>query len=543
MNVELNSIIEQVSREQRIDKAALQEMLEQALLQAARRVFGAERRLETSFNEQTGNVDLIQVIRVVEQITDTANEITLEEAEEHGLPASLGEELLFQIHYLDEHKQLAKDQDERYGDILQLRTQRSQFGRIAAQTAKQVIIQRVREAERDNIYGQYINSKGTLMHGVVRRLDRGHIHVDIGGVDAILPTREQVSKESYRPGSRLQAYVLDVQRNAKGPQIVLSRSAPGLLIKLFEMEVPEIGEGIVRIEAAVREPGNRAKIAVSSQEPDVDPVGACVGMKGSRVQAVVQELQGEKIDIITYSENPATFVCNAIQPAEVSRVLIDDETFTMDLIVPDDQLSLAIGRRGQNVRLASQLTGWKLNIHSESRIRELENEAKEALMALDGVNPEHIDTLWRLGYRSLEHILQTGEEDLAAVPGISLSDAEFIKNGAKELLARKERGEDIRPRVPLPEGYDMEAEWARWPKQPEIPRSLFDRAVRVGLFTIDDLIAVENPENLARTLAIETDRAANLIFAAREARAASRQAAQSVREEHVSMASEHEAEP
>lgn len=536
MKVNLNHVIDQVAKDKGIERDALQETLEQAILQAAKKVFGQEREIEAQFNAEEGQVDLFQIVRVVEQVNDPYNEIDLAEAEEHGLDAEVGDELLFQIYYLDDDKKKAREQDERYGDILQLRAQRSQFGRIAAQTAKQVITQRIREAERDNVFGEYIDRKGELITGIVRRFERGNIIVDLGRAEAILPVREQVPRESYRPGDRIQAYVLDVQRNVKGPQIVLSRTAPGLLIKLFEMEVPEIYEGIVRIETAAREPGSRAKIAVSSRDPDVDPVGACVGMKGSRVQAVVQELRGEKIDIVPYSENPATFVCNAIQPAEVSRVLIDEETFTMELIVPDDQLSQAIGRRGQNVRLASQLTGWKIDIHSESKIRELEDEAREALIALDGVNPDHIDTLWRLGYRSLDHLIHSTDEELAAVPGITLEHAAFIKAGAQQLLTRKERGEDIRPRVPLPAGYSVEIEWSRWPQGAEgVTRQVFDRAVRVGLFTLEDIAAIENPEVLAQSLALDTERAVKVLFASREAlsqiRAAGRLAAQAASED------------
>ncbi len=564
MELNLNHVIEQVAKDKGIDREALQETLEQAILQAAKKVFGAEREIEAQYNVDEGVVELFQIIRVTDEIADPFNELTLEEAEEHGLDAELGDELLFQIFYLPKDEKKAREQDERYGDILQLRAQRGAFGRIAAQTAKQVIIQRIREAERDNVFSEYIDRKGELITGIVRRFERGNIIVDLGRAEAILPVREQVPRETYRPGDRVQAYVLDVQRNVKGPQIVLSRTSPGLLIKLFEMEVPEIYEGIVRIETAAREPGSRAKIAVSSRDPDVDPVGACVGMKGSRVQAVVQELRGEKIDIVPYSEDPARFVCNAIQPAEVSRVFIDEDTFTMELIVPDDQLSQAIGRRGQNVRLASQLTGWKIDndtftmemivtddqlsqaigrrgqnvrlasqltgwkidIHSESKILELEEEARLALMALDGVTEEHVDTLWRLGYRSLEHIAQTDEDELANIPGITAADAERIRAGAEDLLARKEAGEDIRPSAPLPEGYDPEIEWNRWPMDVEaLGRDVFDRCVRAGRFTLEDIAAEESPEAFAKTTGLDIERAVQTIYAAREALAALRAAA------------------
>src|SRR5208282_3682930 len=256
--------------------------------------------------------------------------------------------------------------DERYGDILKLKTYRRGFGRIAAQTAKQVILQRTRDAEREIVYNEYKDRKGEIVTGISRRFERGNIMVDLGRAEAVLPVREQVPRESYRANDRVQAYVLDVLRESKGPQIILSRASVSLLTKLFEMEVPEIAERIVVIEAAAREPGGRAKIAVASRDSDVDPVGACVGMKGSRVQAVVQELRGEKIDIIPWNDDSAHFVCNALQPAEISKVIIDQDTNTMEVIVADDQLSLAIGKKGQNVRLAAKLTGWKIDVRSES---------------------------------------------------------------------------------------------------------------------------------------------------------------------------------
>jgi N utilization substance protein A len=518
MELNLNHVIDQVSKDKGIQREALQETLEQAILQAAKKVFGLEREIEAQYNLEEGVVELFQIIRVAEEIEDLYNELTLEEAEEHGLEAELGDELLFQIFYLPKDVQKAREQDERYGDILQLRDRRSSFGRIAAQTAKQVITQRIREAERDNVFSEYIDRRGELITGIVRRFERGNIIVDLGRTEAILPVREQVPRESYRPGDRIQAYVLDVQRNARGPQVVLSRTSPGLLIKLFEMEVPEIYEGIVRIETAAREPGSRAKIAVSSRDPDVDPVGACVGMKGSRVQSVVQELRGEKIDIVPYSEDPARFVCNAIQPAEVSRVLIDEDTFTMELIVPDDQLSQAIGRRGQNVRLASQLSGWKIDIHSETKIMELEQAARMALCASEGVNSDHIDTLWRLGYRSLEHISGTAEEDLANIPGITLEDAGTIRLAAHDLLVRREAGEDIRPAVEFPEGYDAEIEWSRWPLDDKLlDRTTFDSCVRSGFFRLEDIAQQDDSKAFSSVFNGNVDRAVAVIYAAKDA--------------------------
>ena len=524
MELNLNHVIDQVAKDKGIDRKSLQETLEQAILQAAKKVFGQDRNIEAHYSVDEGVVELFQIIKVVDEVDDPNNELSMEEAKEHGLEAEMSDELLFQIYYLPKDIDKAREQDERYGDILQLKSQRQSFGRIAAQTARQVITQRIREAERDRVFDDFIDRKGELITGIVRRFERGSIVVDLGKEsEAILPVREQVPRESYRPGERIQAYVLDVQRNAKGPQIVLSRTSPGLLIKLFEMEVPEIYEGIVRIETAAREPGSRAKIAVSSRDQDVDPVGACVGMKGSRVQAVVQELRGEKIDIVPYSEDPARFVCNAIQPAEVVKVLIDEDNFTMELIVSDDHLSQAIGRRGQNVRLASQLTGWKIDIHSESKVRELEDDARHALMALEGVTGEHIDTLWRLGYRSLDAIVNTPDEELANIPGITLEDAGRLRVGADRLAQRKARGEDIRPPLPMPPGYNKETEFARWSKGPEgLDRPTFERCVRVGYFTLELVGAVESPEKFAKAVNIDVERAVKVLFAARSALSALR---------------------
>src|SRR5664279_3054802 len=372
----LSLVLDQVSKDKNIDRKLLVEALEHAILTAAQKAFGEDREMESTFNDATGRVDLSQIIIVAEPVTQPAKEISLEEAARFNLQADVGDELLFQIFYDDKDQAKAEEQDGKYGALLKLNRAWKTFGRFAAQTAKQVILQRVREAERENVFNQYRDKKGELISGIVRRFERGNIVVDLGGPEAILPVREQVQRESYRAGDRIVAYVVDIDKAARGPQIILSRTHKGLLEKLFEMEVPEIYEKIVRIEASAREPGARSKIAVSSRDRDVDPVGACVGMKGSRVQAVVQELRGEKIDIVPYDPDPARFVCNAIAPAEVSRVLIDAGSHTMQLIVPDDKLSLAIGKKGQNVRLASQLTGWRIDIHSERKVREMEERAR-----------------------------------------------------------------------------------------------------------------------------------------------------------------------
>lgn len=437
----LSLVLDQVSKDKNIDRKVLVEALEQAILTAAKKAFGMHREMEAKFNEETGRVDLFQIIMIVEQVTpgNEGKELSLDDAQRFGLVAEAGDELLFQIFYDEKDQARAEEQDAKYGALLQLNRAWKGFGRIAAQTAKQVILQRVREAERDNVFNQYKDRRGELISGIVRRFERGNLIVDLGGAEAILPVREQVQRESYRAGDRIVAYVVDIDRGARGPQIVLSRTHKGLLEKLFEMEVPEIYEKIVRIEASAREPGARSKIAVSSRDRDVDPVGACVGMKGSRVQAVVQELRGEKIDIVPFDPDPARFVCNAIAPAEVSRVLIDAGTHTMELIVPDDKLSLAIGKKGQNVRLASQLTGWRIDIHSETKVRELEARGRASIAAIDGVSAELAETLFRMGWRSAADVAHAKPDELAGVAGVGGSDVAQKIIGAAAKVAEEER--------------------------------------------------------------------------------------------------------
>ncbi len=445
MDANLNLVIDQVSKDKGIERTILLQAIEESILVAAKRAFGAERNLVAAFNEDKGAVDLTQTITVVETVEDTFNEISMEDCEERGIEVETGDEMVFPIYYLQQDQAAAREQDEEYGDILRLKTYRRGFGRIAAQTAKQVIIQRIRDAERSMVYGEYKDRKGELVTGIVRRFERGNLIVDLGRAEAVLPLREQCPRESYRAGDRVQAFVIEVQEHSRGPQIVLSRTTPELLRKLFELEVPEIYEGIVRIESAAREPGARAKIAVSSSDRDVDPVGACVGMKGSRVQAVVQELRGEKIDIMPYSEDPATFVCNALQPAEVSRVLIDEANHTMEIIVPDDQLSLAIGRKGQNVRLASQLSGWRLDIHSESRIQEIKDKAWASLSKVEGCSEFLIQTLYNHGVRSAQQLVEADRSFLMQFPGMTDESLRDLLKSAAD-IAELERAEDERLR-------------------------------------------------------------------------------------------------
>ncbi|HWO14290.1 MAG TPA: transcription termination factor NusA [Polyangiaceae bacterium] len=415
----LGLIVDQVAQEKGIDKAVLVETMEAAILKAAQAAFGPTRELEAQYNNETGSIDLFQYMRVVEHVSQPEREISADLARKHGLEADLGEELGFQVFWHPKDAEKARQQDKEFGSVLDMKQARSSFGRIAAQTAKQVLLQRVRDAERELIYNQFKDKKGQLIRGIIRRFERGHnVIVDLGQTEGILPYREQTPRETYRPGDRIVAYVKDIDREARGPLVILSRSAPQLVEKLFESEVPEIYEGIVRVVSVAREPGSRSKIAVTTRDGDVDPVGACVGIKGSRVQAVVQELRGEKIDIVPYDQDVARYIIAAIQPADVNKVIVDEADHRMELVVPDEKLSLAIGRKGQNVRLASQLTGWKLDIISESKFKAMEEDALQAFREIDGVDENLARAMYRLGFRALEEVAEAGIDELTTIDGI-----------------------------------------------------------------------------------------------------------------------------
>src|SRR3990172_911171 len=362
MILELNRVLEQVGKDKGISKAILIDAIESAVLIAAKKKYGADKEIESHFNEELGEVELFQFKTVVKDVVDPDNEVSHEKA-------------------------VKEDPGVEVGDSLGMKLDASGFGRIAAQAAKQIIVQKLRDAERDNIYNEFRERKGEILNGIVKRFEHGDMIVDLGKTEAVLSQKEQVPGENYRPTERVRAYLVDVKKTSKGPNIILSRTHPGMVAKLFELEVPEIHEGIVKIKNVVREPGSRVKIAVVSEDRDIDPVGACVGMKGSRVQAVVQELKGEKIDIVEWVDDPARFVCNALSPAQIAKVLVNDAEKTMEVIVPDNQLSLAIGKRGQNVRLAAKLTGWKIDIFSESKKAQL-MEVEKALWEIPTVSEE-----------------------------------------------------------------------------------------------------------------------------------------------------------
>ena len=403
---DLKRIIEQVSRDKGIERDVLIGTLEEAMRSAARKRFGHDLDLEVAYNDEFGEIEAFQFKEVVEEVTDSLLEISLEE----------GREL---------------DPDCELGDSLGIKLDTDTFGRIAAQSAKQVIIQKMKDAEREMIYEDYKDRIGEIINGIVQRLDRGGITVNLGRAEAVVPYREQVPRETYRRGDRIRALVLDVNRESRGPQIILSRTHPDFIANLFSSEVPEIAEGIVTIMAAVREPGSRAKIAVTSKDPDIDPVGACVGMKGSRVQSVVQELRGEKIDIIEYNPDPARYVVNALAPAVISKVVIDQANRLMEVIVPDDQLSLAIGKRGQNVRLASKLAEWRIDVKSEAKYQKSLKEGYDSLLALPGVGDSTADNLYEAGFASAEDLAGAQAEELVALPGLSQQKAVKFIEAAK----------------------------------------------------------------------------------------------------------------
>jgi N utilization substance protein A len=450
MSQELIHVIDQISKEKGISKEMVIEAVESALVSAAKKKYGAQ-RIAVQIDPKRGDIVMYAYKKVVQDVTNPDEEIMLEEAQTLFPEAQLEGEVPLQVEFQG-------------------------FGRIAAQTARQVIVQKVREAERDVIFKEFNDKIGQLVNGIVLRHEKGAYYIDLGKTEAVLPAREQVPRESYRRGDRVRAYVMEVRDTSKGPQVVLSRAHPDFVARLFEMEVPEIYENIVEVKGVVREAGDRTKIAVSSKESQVDPVGACVGMKGSRVQAVVRELRGEKIDIIPWSEDPRIFIAKALSPAVVEKVGVTEEDRSALAVVADTQLSLAIGKKGQNVRLAAKLTGWKIDILSESeydqeRQKEREQEIEAAIVeetrkmaeeteaaetmeaeaqadaadlarkgsalgAIEGVGEKTAQLLTEAGYDTVEKIAAMSDEEILAVPGIGEKTAQKIILSARALLGK-----------------------------------------------------------------------------------------------------------
>jgi N utilization substance protein A len=405
---ELRKVITTVSRDKNLDRAVIVDALEQAVIHAARRTLGLNADLEAHYNEELDEIELFQFRTVVEDVDDESLEIEVSEAKK-----------------LDPGTEI--------GDALGMKINTAQFGRIAAQSAKQIIVQKVRDAERAQVYEEFKDRVGEILSGHVRRFERNDIVVDLGRTEAIIPYREQVPTERYRVKDRIQGYALEVKRSSRGPQIVLSRAHPGFLIRLFEQTVTEIYDGIVTIESAARDPGYRSKIAVYSRDSSVDPVGACVGMKGSRVQAIVQELNGEKIDIIPWDKDPARLVCNALAPAVVSKVIVDEQNHSMDVVVAEDQLSLAIGKRGQNVRLAAQLTGWKLDIKSEKKLEEELAGIKVYIATIPGLGLMQAEILVNEGLKTAAEIAELSPRNLVRLLNLDEADAEKVIAAAAEM--------------------------------------------------------------------------------------------------------------
>ncbi|WP_184008391.1 transcription termination factor NusA [Rubricella aquisinus] len=411
--LELLQIADAVAREKLIDPGLVIEAMEESLGKAARSRYGAEYDIRAHIDRRSGELTMTRVRTVVEEVENTFTEVTVAEAQAEKPGAELGDELTDALPPMD-------------------------FGRIAAQSAKQVILQKVREAERDRQYEEFKDRKGTIINGLVRRMEYGNVIVDVGAGEAVLRRDQVIPREAFRNGDRIRCYVRDVRREPRGPQIFLSRTAPEFMAELFKMEVPEIYDGVIEIRAVARDPGSRAKIAVISYDGGVDPVGACVGMRGSRVQAVVSELNGEKIDIIPWNDDAATFLVNALQPAEVAKVVMDEDAARMEVVVPDEQLSLAIGRRGQNVRLASQLTGWDIDImteaqESERRQAEFAQRSKLFMAALDA-DEMVAQLLVSEGFTSLEEVAYVEIDELLTIDGFDEDTANELQTRAREAL-------------------------------------------------------------------------------------------------------------
>ncbi len=415
---DLSRVIEQVGKDKGIKKEIIISALEEAVLSTAKKRFGVGAQLESHYNPDSGEIEVYQFKTVVEnedEIGDPDVDIELPEA-----------------------KKL--DPDANIGDELGIKLDTATFGRIDAQVAKQVIFQKVRDAERDIIYKEFIGRKSEIISGIARRAERGNVVIDLGRTDALLPRNEIIPGEAFKPGDRVTAFLSDIVMTNKGPQIYLSRTSPAFLMKLFEQEVPEVRDGIVEIKAAAREPGSRAKIAVFTKDRDIDPVGACVGMKGVRVQAIIQELHGERIDIIQWNENSALFVKAALAPAEISSIKMDDRNKTMEIMVEDNQLSLAIGKRGQNVRLAAKLTNWKLDIISKTKQQKRVSDIIFNLQNIEGINETMAQAIYQTGFLNVFQVAEANIEQLMRIPGYGTEDE--AKNLKEKAISAVEKGGD-----------------------------------------------------------------------------------------------------
>ena len=467
--LELLQIADAVAREKSIDRMIVIQAMADAIQKAARSRYGQETNIKADIDPKTGDIKLQRLLEVVENVEDYTTQIPLDLARDKNPDAQIGDHIAEPLPPMD-------------------------FGRIAAQSAKQVIVQKVREAERDQQFEEYKDRVGEIVNGTVKRVEYGNVIVDLGKGEAIIRRDETIPRENFKYGDRVRAFIYDVRREQRGPQIFLSRTHPQFMAKLFTMEVPEIYDGVIEIRSVARDPGSRAKIAVISNDSSIDPVGACVGMRGSRVQAVVGELQGEKIDIIPWSPDAASFIVNALQPAEVTKVVLDEDAERIDVVVPDDQLSLAIGRRGQNVRLASQLTGWEIDIMteqeaSEKRQREFAERSKMFEDELD-VDETLSQLLVAEGFTELEEVAYIGMEELASIEGFDEELAEELQSRAVEALERRDAAYREERRA-----LGVEDDLA---EMPHLTEAMLVTLGKAGIKTLDDLADLATDELIAR---------------------------------------------
>jgi len=419
---DLNPVIDQVSKDKNIERHLVVEALEQAILAISRKNLGPGYDLEAHFTEDSGEIEVFMFKQVVEEVKNAKTEISLEEA-------------------------LMDDPDAIIGDSLGLKVEKNIYGRIEAQVAKQVIFQKIKEIEYKNIFNEFNERKGDIVSGLVRKVEKSMIIVDLGKTEAILPRQEQIFSETYKPHDRIRAVLSNIKMEKGGPKLVLSRASDEFLTKLFEIEVPEIYDGAVKIIRVARAPGFRSKIAVATTNKDIDPVGACVGMRGIRIQSITNELRGEKIDIIPYSDNPAKFVVNALSSVEVSNIIVNEDTKSITVIVPDDQLALAIGKQGQNVRLASKITGYKIDILSESKVSAKDKTAYKELMDIPGVGDITAKLLYQNGYAQIKDIVAADADKLAKDISVDIKKAEKMINSASEYLDKVNSDIELKEKI------------------------------------------------------------------------------------------------
>lgn len=419
MSMELKKAIDQISKDRGLDRALLVETLEEAVRTSVIRKYGDELDLEVNFNEETGEIEVYQFKIVTEEVEDEASQISLEDARAHDPSVQLDDEMGFRLKIED-------------------------LGRIAAQSAKQVIIQRMRDAEQEIIYEEFKDRLNEVASGIIQRRDKTGWIINLGRTEALLPKDEQIPREHYKRGDRVQAIIIEVRKEGRGPQVVVSRSHPDYMAALFKREVPEVDDETVQVMGVARDPGSRAKVAVTSRDRDVDPVGACVGIRGSRIQNIVQELRGERIDIVVWSPDIATYARNALSPAVISRIIVDEEENMLEVVVPDDQLTNAIGRKGQNVKLASKLLGWKIDIYTETRYNEA-NAIGRGLEQLASVAEVPIEQFVAAGFSSIEELRDATDEELMAVEGLTpgkISDLRAAINFLAPVQRNAEDGEE-----------------------------------------------------------------------------------------------------